>query len=246
MAIEIPRYIRESTVQSPIVRYKWDDWNVEAAEEPVDEDFYKRLQELSQRANMAFAFGTAEWIIYRFWPVCDDPLPLIYLEAAWAKAVHESYGEVTWEEYINEEQWIGPIRGAIGTAMESIQYTLQQAEEDGDVESGGAWLTNLAQYVMNDPQPYQRWRDLIIDRLGSAYSRSPNETLGEVVPREALDPGSDFDVGRTESLVNRFLAGLDYRFNPFLNSPEAMRQTGFVGTPYVFDIEVDRKARFEW
>jgi len=47
-------------------------------------------------------------------------------------------------------------------------------------------------------------------------------------------------------LINRFLAGLNYKSNPFLSSPEDMLAGGFEGKPYVFNSEQDRKARFEW
>jgi hypothetical protein len=32
--------------------------------------------------------------------------------------------------------------------------------------------------------------------------------------------------------VNAFLQTVDYRRNPFLKSPEEMREDGFTGTPY--------------
>jgi hypothetical protein len=83
-------------------------------------------------------------------------------------------------------------------------------------------------------------------RLQNLYPLNSEEKLGEVVPQEALDPTLDFQIEQTEPFVNRFLRSLDYRTNPFLNSPEQMLDRGFKGTPYVFNIEEDRKARFEW
>jgi hypothetical protein len=246
MTLTIPRYLQEANIQSRTIRYEWDDWNTEQAEEPIDEDFYKQLQGLSQRACIAFAVGTAGWIVQRFRQLCTDPTPDQYLEAAWAKVVHECYGGITWEEYASEDQWIGPVNGPISRAMDSVQYVLQQAEEDGEPELGGAWITNLARYVMSEPLPYQRWRGSIIDRFSTLYSRNPEETLGEVVPMECLDPEANFQLEQTEALVNRFLASLDYKSNPFLNSPEKMLEEGFEGIPYIFNIVADRKARVDW
>jgi hypothetical protein len=34
-------------------------------------------------------------------------------------------------------------------------------------------------------------------------------------------------------LLNRFLARLDWKKNPFLRSPDAMKKFGFEGTPWV-------------
>jgi hypothetical protein len=80
-------------------------------------------------------------------------------------------------------------------------------------------------------------------RLEFYYQRQTDETLGDVVPREALDPNFDFNPERTQFLIDRFLADLSRRTNPFLSSPEKMLEGGFVGTPYVFDMEADRQYR---
>jgi hypothetical protein len=246
MPLPVPQNIQISNIQDNIIRYKWDDWNVEQAEEPINDEFYKRLERISQRANVAFTIATAEWIVNRFARLFDDPLPYQYLEVAWVQVIDRHYTAFTWEDYTDEKQWTGPLKGPIGIAMTRVMYAIQQAQEDGDPELRAAWITNLAQYIMTDPVPYQTWRERIMERLEAIYPRNPNETLGEVVPREALDPDFDFNVEQTEPLINQFLAGVDYRSNPFLNSPEKMLAEGFEGTPYVFNIEEDRKARFEW
>jgi hypothetical protein len=246
MPLSVPSYIHEANIQENTIRYKWDDWNVEQAEEPIDKDFFGRLKGISQRANVAFTIGTAEWIIHRFGTLCDDPLPLQYLEAAWAQIVHWRYIAFTWEDHTDKKSWSGPIKGPLGIAMTRVMYAIQQAEEDEVPELRAAWITNLVQYVMTDPTPYQNWRERIIERLERLYPRDPDETQGEVVARQALDPHYNFEIEQTESLINQFLASLDYKANPFLNSPEAMLEEGFEGTPYVFDIVEDRKARFEW
>ena len=60
-----------------------------------------------------------------------------------------------------------------------------------------------------------------------------------MVPREALDVRSEFDRAETEQLVNRYLRGLDFHANRFLKSPVEMKESGFPGTPYVFNMEED-------
>jgi hypothetical protein len=246
MALLVPKYIQAANIQDNIIRYKWDDWNVEQAEEPIQEEFYNRLRRISQRANIAFTIGTAEWIVHRFSTLCDDALPIQYLEAAWAQIVHWRYGAFTWEGYTEKDEWAGPVKRPLWVAMTDVRFAISQAEEDGNPSLGAAWIANLAQYLMTDLTPYEKWRDRIMKRLEALYPRDPEETLGEVVPREALDPDFDFNVEQTETLINQFLSRLDYRSNPFLNSPEKMLEEGFEGTPYAFNIEEDRKARFEW
>jgi hypothetical protein len=156
------------------------------------------------------------------------------------------YCRVTWDDYTHESAgWVGQVKRPIAIAMTRVEYTFQAILEYGNPELSGGWLDNLAQYVITDPAPYQMWRDRVIERLEALYPWSADDKLGEVVPREALDPDFDFRLEQTESLINRFLATLDYRSNPFLNSPDKILEQGFEGTPYIFDIERDRQSRVE-
>jgi hypothetical protein len=49
---------------------------------------------------------------------------------------------------------------------------------------------------------------------------------------EALDPDVPYDDRRRREMLARFLKGLDWRKNPFLRSPAAMKKLGFEGKPY--------------
>ena len=246
MTLSAPRYIEAANIQDPTIRYRWDDWNVEQAEEPLDEAFYKLLEGISQRANAALTIATAEWIVQRFATLADTRLPWQYIEAGWAQVVDFRYGALAWDMSVQEHVWAGPVLRPIWTAMYRIQFALEVAKDDETPELRAAWITRLAPYVMTDPTPYESWLKAVIARLQRLYPRDPRETLGEVVPREAFDPRFDFAIEQTEPLVNRFLGALDYRANPFLARPEAMLAEGFESTPYVFSLERDRRSRLEW
>lgn len=246
MALLIPHYIQEANIQDTTIRYEWDDWNEEQAEEPIDQEFLSRLKGISQRAVIAFTCGTAEWIVHRLEKFSVEQLPPQYIETAWAMIVDLRYCHVVWDEYTQESDgWVGPIRRPIALAMIRVEYTFEAILEYGNPELSAAWITNLAQYLLPDPKQYLKWRESVMNRLESLYPMNPKEKLGEVVPREALDPDFDFKVELTEKLINEFLSGLDYRKNTFLNSPEEMLGQGFEGKPYVFDIQADRKSRHE-
>lgn len=245
MTLVIPHYIQDANIQDDSIGYKWDDWNVEQAEEPIDDEFYARLEGISQRAIIAFTISTAEWIVHRFEMLSKDRSLLQYLKSAWAMIVSWHYCGITWEDYADEKKWIGPVKGPLGIAMTRVHYAIQQTLENEDPELRAAWITNLAQYLITDPTPYLKWRERVMERLKRLYQLDPEEKLGEVVPRQALDPDFDLKVDQTESLINRFLSGLDHKINPFLNSPEKMLKEGFMGTPYVFNVEDDRRKRFE-
>jgi hypothetical protein len=70
--------------------------------------------------------------------------------------------------------------------------------------------------------------------------------MGDVVPREAMDPDFDFRPDLTEHLVQDFLRGLDPATNRLLRTPKEMLECGFKGVPYTFDMEEDRKNRNDW
>jgi hypothetical protein len=201
------------------------------------------LNGLSQRAIIAFVNATAEWIVYRLEIFTDTTAPHQYLEAAWAQVADWRYGAFTWEEYALNDAWTGPVRGPIGIAMIRVLHAVDQTKENGYPELAAAWITNLATHVMPDPASYLKWRSEVMKRLETLYPRNLLDTLGDVVPRQAVDPGFAFQPEHTESLFNEFLARLDYRKNPFLNNPNKMLQDGFEGTPYVFDLERDRLRR---
>src|SRR5262249_38497342 len=157
-----------------------------------------RLQGISQRATIAFTIGTAEWIVHRFARISSNPIPLQYLEAAWAMSIEFRYCRVTWDEYKSKsDEWVGPIGRPLGLALTRVEYTFEAAIEYGNPEISGAWITNLAQYVLTDPEPYRAWRERVMQRLESLYRFDAREKLGEVVPREALDPDFDFRIELT-------------------------------------------------
>jgi len=246
MPLLVPRYIEAASIQDNSIRYRWDDWNVEQAEEPVDEGAYKRLEGISQRSDAALTIATAEWIVHRFATLADVTLPRQYIEAGWAQVIDFRYGATPWDAHGKERTWAGPVLRPIWTAMYRVQFALEVAKDDEAPELRAAWITRLAPYLMTDPSRYLVWLKAILTRLETLYPRDVRETLGEVVPREAFDPQFPFVLEQTEALINRFLRSLDYRSNPFLASPQAMLAEGFEGTPYVFSSERDRKMRFEW
>jgi hypothetical protein len=243
VTLPVQHHLHVPGIQDPHIRYRWDDWNVEQVDLPLKDTLQKRLNRISKRAIAAFTIGTAEWIVFRFALLSEDRVPTLRLEAAWAQEIALPYSS---NQDIALDDWRGPVRGPIGIALRRVIFAVDQASRDGDPAWRAGRAAKLAKHVITDPSMYLKWRERILERFEKLYPLNPDDTLGEVVPREALDPDAEFDVSQTEALINRFLAGLDYRSNPFLNPPHAMLEAGFEGTPYSFDINEDRKARFEW
>ena len=244
MALSIPRYIKEADIQNNILSYEWDDWNLEAAYSDIEgEDYFDRFEALSYRANIALTIASAEWVIYRYGVVSQDLVPYQYIEAAWAAVINNRYLS-TWEP--PDEDWMGPIRGPLSVAMLIIKEAVGSAEHEFSKGVPTSYISCLAKRVVPNVDAFLRWRNCVVERLEQYYLLDDEETWGEVVPREIFNLDSDFDVSASEQLIQRFLVGLDYHTNPFLQSPDEMIALKFEGTPYQFDIEDDRENRYEW
>src|SRR5262245_59832052 len=123
MTLSMPKYVADARIQDAIIQYPWDDWNEDKAEEPIDAILLARLKGLSQRAIIAYTIGTAEWIVFRFGSISDDPLPLQYLEAAWAMIVDLYYCRTTWDDHTEESKgWDGPVRRPLAMSIVKVEY----------------------------------------------------------------------------------------------------------------------------
>lgn len=243
MPLTIPRYIRKAKIQDVLLRYKWDDWNVQSFFELESDTFHKRMSGVSYRANIAFTIACGEWVVQRFDLVSDDPVPLDHMEASWAGMIDPLYA-VWWEP--PDEFWLGPIRGVLQLA---IIFTLEAKAAANDytdpaLSAYHAW--NIAEHIMTNPQPLTDWRERVVDRLERLYPFNEDDPMGDVVPKEVLDPDFDFQSEMAEQLVQAYLISLDPGTNRFLRTPKQMLEFGFKGTPYRFDIKEDRIARNDY
>lgn len=260
MSRPIPSYLSTLPVPSNLIRYTWDDWSIEAIEEPLDQELIKAIEKLPRRAGLAYCIGSGEWLVQRLSPFLADEAPWLFLEACWAMLIdhhYSNYGDGTgWAEYA-DEQWGGAIKGPVNRAMLIVESAILEVQwhlrpEPGSyaryVATAAAQVNKLTQHVLEDRTAFQRWSEQIISRLQSLYPLEAGDNLGDVVPPEVVDPLAQFDPLRTESLVNAYLAGLNWTTNPFLSPPHAMVEIieddiAFQGKPYRFEIEADRKGR---
>lgn len=252
--LSVPQYIVDANIQDNNPRYCWDEWNEEQGEANIDQELVSRLGALSQRAILAFMCGSAEWIVHRFGSLCIDTAPQDFIEAAWAKTIHtrySGYGSTDWQMYTGED-WRDSIKGPLRRALERLEIAMQQMawQYESPISRAGV-LEALVSYVLPDSKPYKDWCQQFLTRMESLYALDLDDVIGDVVPRESVDPGYHFEVKETESLCNHFLSSLDYRTNQFLSPPEAILEPpddddeddSFTGTPYVFTIEADRQVR---
>lgn len=243
MPLSTPRYIRDAEIRDVTLRYEWDDWKLEDIYESETDKFHERMSSISYRANIAFTIACGEWITYRYDVVSNDPVPHEHMEAAWAGLVDPWYA-VWWEP--PDEYWLGPIRGALSLAIIFTLEARADAYECLDVAESSDHASSVAEHVMTDPNPFRKWRERVVERLERLYPFDENDPMGDVVPKEALDPDFDFRPEMTEQLVQAYLSGLNSYANRFLRTPEEMLDCGFKGIPYRFDIEADSIARNDY
>ena len=233
-----PPYIANANIADTNTHYAWDEWNVISAYEPADPVLVARMAKLSHRANVAMCTAMAEWIVWRFESLSPDPIPYLYLEAAWATQVHNAYARYTEFE---DDDWRGIVRGPLRIALD-ILIDLIWGLEDTVVGENVSWMNNLVELVLTDSAPYHEWREQCITRL-EKHSPVPPENidvvfndeieLGEWVPRELFDLSCPFDPAKTQEYIKRFVQILDYTKNPYLNEPDEMLEfPDYDSTPY--------------
>lgn len=232
-----PPHIASAHIDIGSTLYKWDEWNVKKAYQPAEPQRIARFAALSHRANVAMCAATAEWVIWRFEKLSNDPTPYQYLEAAWASIVHNAYAR-----YIEtvDDDWRGVVRGPMNIAL-LILIDVIWGIEDTTPGENAAWMTNLAELVLPDPAPLRAWQEPCLARLEAHYARAepdPDDMFGRVglgpwVPRELFDLTRPFDPSMTRGYLQRFLNTLDWRSNRFLHRPEEMLAfNDYQDTPY--------------
>jgi hypothetical protein len=237
--LSIPEFLKETNVQTD-----WDN-NNQTVDPKSDPETKTRLEKLSYRAIQAFASGSTEWLVYRFDKTTDTKPAWNFIELAWAMIVHLRYGQgpESWM-YYSGKNWQGPK--PVQKALELLESTFYTFEVEPSLPASK--LVSLAKSVLADSSSYIEWSEKILKRLETFFPYNEEDPLGDVVPREAVDPEFDFQVIQTEELVNNFLSKLDPGVNNFFNSPDVMTEviegeTEFKGIPFKFDIEQDRNSR---
>lgn len=241
-----PGHIAALRIADPVIRYRWNEWNVRAAYEPIDPQLCQRLQGLTRRSVTGFAIACGEWVAYRYEGLTDRDEPLDLLEAAWAANIDPAY---SYPFETEDDEWRGPLLGPLNIMMALVVDALFGHEAIADPAQDACRLTALARHVLPDPAPFQRWQEACLARLhrhctvtATAEAALLDETAldGDPVPRELYDPMFQFDPAQTATLIKAFLVPLASSQNPFLGTPEEMLDAGFVGTPYQWPARSDR------
>jgi hypothetical protein len=207
-----PNYIPISVIAREPVRHTWDEWDPYPALGLQDEETISRLAKITDRAQIAYAIGCAEWVVYRFAGVSVDPSPYEYLEAFWAYVMSDNLKQ---PPATNDGEWTGPVRAAIDMSLTTIINTIALTETaTGDTEAAFAELIVL--HVLPDPHPFNVWKEMAITRLTRYFPRTRKEDWGPPVPREIFDSSVDLTAEIQPALIKQFLSRVNTDKNKFL------------------------------
>ncbi|WP_426755863.1 hypothetical protein [Myxococcus sp. Y35] len=212
MSITFPNYVRANVVPSTPVAYEWDDETTDVFLD--DARLAKRIGAATARGIAALSVGCAEWIVYRFSGLSDDPMPYQYLEAAWAGIIDWNLMKIPHGAKLKD--WKGSVRRPLFLAIRTLKENLSLASSGDYPAEETVHLVFLARYVLPDPKPFMKWLDSAIGRLETYYS---GDGMGEPVPREVLDPDFDFKPEQAKELLEEYLRTVASSGNPYLNLP---------------------------
>jgi hypothetical protein len=233
MSLAVPHYIVEAAVDVQPMAYEWDDQDPGEAYLAHDERLRHKIKGTAEKGVVALSLGFAEWVAWRLGKDSENRVLLQFIEAVWA-------GLIDWR-YINEyeipdpEDWGGPIKGPQWAAFDLLADVVDLVSTNQFSSPESVFLSQLAQHVLTDPRPFRSWRMSCIRRLTKLYPRKTGDVLGPPIPRQALDPDFNYDLARAPILLSEFLRQLSFNENPYLASPERMRDAGFEGTPYNYE-----------
>lgn len=247
----VPPYIAKSGVADLPLQFTWKGQGMHYGPSQGT----KLHNELAKLTTLALATVTtlcAEWLIWRLRGGIDAERLLHYLDATLAWTVDWRYRDQSslklpkdtpvnqavldgiWLVQLTTEDRLWRRPGLPNDKTAALVSVTKQTLTAKEQKSYLAWVQSAvetAQRLGSHPaQKWPQWRDFNSDE--PAYKQAVAPFLGTTIPREAFDPDSGYKPAQREELIQRFLAGLDPKMNPFLRTPEAMKELGFEGTPY--------------
>jgi hypothetical protein len=205
-------FIPETAIYTTPPTYAWDEYDPYSVLADRDRTTEGSLEKLTDRAQVAYALGCAEWVVFTLLPLIEDDRPLQLLEAFWAFQMSDYYAL---PDELIEEEWQGPIRGPIDLSLVTVRNTVILAEE-GNSQIHAAFSELIPLYVLCDPAPFFTWRTHALEIL-QRFASNATTQRGDPIPRELIMnlPGMQPQLPAGE-WMNRFLASVDPAQNPFL------------------------------
>ena len=248
-----PSYIDEAAVRASTSKFAWDGEGMHYGPSQGTK-LHKALEKLDTCTHATLTSLIAEWLVWRLYSSVKRPERYLqYLDTvvAWEidwryhdqtalqgeiptdTAAHQALGDGIYMVrcVADDEYWVHPAASTASSAalVSIIKQTLSNKEKAAFTK----WLDwALAQAAKLGPLPRKKRPERDDFDSDEAYHDATRPHFGKPLPREALDPSSGYKPEQREELLARYLERLDWKTNPFLRSPDAMKKLGFRGKPY--------------
>ncbi|MGE0646148.1 MAG: hypothetical protein AB7P24_21040 [Nitrospira sp.] len=242
-----PKYVAEAGVLGSPLLYDWSK-DIELKLYAAKDQNVKLCQALdgsNYRAKYSIGIAITEWIIWQFEKHArlDDAHSRI--EAAWASAIDPAYAgdlkfKLTRTSVFNETAKIdGPMKLAL-----NFLGSIDAHYATGNIYLAAAVVKQvvLARHVIAEREVLEQWISSTLRQCAQVFPRQVDydtttqkyDASHELpVPREFFEPGFTYTPETGKAVLLEFLKTLDYTKNPYLRSPEEMKENGFQGTPYL-------------
>lgn len=208
-----PPSIPETAICTASPSFVWsayDPYSVLADRSPATDEI---MNQLTERARIAYALGCSEWVVFALAPLIDDARPLQLLQTFWAFQMSNRFAL---PDELMEEEWQGPVRGPIDLSLVTVRNTVLCAE-DGTSQIHASFAELIPLHVLREPGPLHAWRAHALEALMN-FTRGSTEGRGEPVPRELIMGLREApEELPSDELVGRFLDSVDPAQNPYLD-----------------------------
>jgi hypothetical protein len=238
-----PAWIELNQEQTRRVQFIWDDTRALMDFRGDAGDVLRASMKMSLRARMVLCVGLYEWIIWRFEGLHIRIEPLQIAQVAWCAAVDPRYMRFF---ELTREEWRGPIEGPLWCAATWLQPAMSQGHLfPRGVYDALSFLTRMGLHVLPNVDRFQAWLQVVLDRLVQMYPLTPespfedlfdrraSQRLGPLIGRNVLDPDEEPDAQRGVSFLAQTLREARDTGNPFLSSPDDLKEVGFTDVPYI-------------
>jgi hypothetical protein len=247
-----PPYIVKSGILDLPLKFSWEGKGMHFGPSQGTK-LHDGLQGLTTCANAVLTVMVEEWLIWRFHNNTDAERLLHHVDSVIAWTIDPRYRDDTsLKGSIPKDS---PANQALGDGIWMVRLATDDdlCDHPGIPDDKTAALVSVTKQTLPDkpkkaflswvqwaveraaklnPRPRKKWPQKSDFDSDEDYRAVVSPYWGHALPREAFDPESGYKADQREELLDRFLAGLDCKKNPFLRSPDAMKKLGFEGTPY--------------
>jgi hypothetical protein len=248
-----PNYIVKSDILDLPLEFPWKGKGMHYGASDGTK-LHDALAQLTARGLAVLGALVEEWLVYRIHKGIDVGRWLNHVDATLAWAIDYRYrdegsiGTLAEDNSVNQalrdgvwmvrvatvdRQWKMPDLPCNSEIFSLINITKQTLPAKHK-KVFTAWVdAAIATGAKHDRRPEARMPQYTDFASKDAYREATWPYFGtKAVPREAFEPDSGYVPEQREELLGRFLASLDWKANPFLRSPDDMKNLGFEGTPY--------------